>query len=199
MYRRFCVLCGKEDLELINGLCKKCYRKIVNSSKEKLGIKLKLCTVCGRLQYKNKWYNKNELLQRLERDLDLEIDDIVIKRSKIDIVGNREVDIELEKVVCKQCIRYLDNSYQYIIQIRGDLSKSEELIGKLAGMNVIIKQINESEYGYDIYLNMSYTIFKKFLSLLKSKKYDILITRKLITYDKQRGRSKYRVTIRVKI
>ena len=199
MYKRFCVLCGKEYLKLINGLCRKCYENVVNSSKEKVEIRLKLCTVCGRLQYKNKWYHKNELLQRLEKDLDLKVRDIVIKKKKVEIVCDKDVDVELKKVVCSQCIKYLDKSYQYIIQIRGDLSKSEEIISELTKMNVIIKQIEESEYGYDIYLNMSYVTFKKVLFMLKSKKCDILISRKLITYDKQKGKNKYRVTIRVKI
>ncbi|HIP66671.1 MAG TPA: hypothetical protein EYH09_00915 [Candidatus Nanopusillus sp.] len=199
MYKRFCVLCGKEDIKLVNGLCRECYGKVANTVKKKLKVRLKLCTICGKLQYKNKWYCKDDLLLRLERDLNLKIKDIIIRKKEAEIVSDTDIDVELEKIVCTQCIRYLNKSYQYIIQIRGDPLKSKDLVSKLIKMDIIIKQIKESKYGYDLYLCMNPKTFKRVLSILKSKRYDILISRKLVTFDKQKGKNKYRVTIRVKI
>ena len=198
MYKRFCVRCGREGVELVNGLCRKCYEKTICVD-EGLKVKIKFCTICGRFQYRNKWYYKNELLQKLEKGLNLKIKDIIVKRKKIEIISSRKIDIEVKKTVCKHCIRYFTNSYNYIIQIRGDPLKSKTLLNELVKMNLAIKQIKESKHGYDLYLDMNYVAFKRIIFLFKSRKYDILISRKLITYDKQKGRNKYRVTVRVKL
>ena len=152
--KTFCVNCGKETENLIDGLCLDCYsRKGGFASIKKGRLKIELCSTCGSIKYKGKWL-KEDLEDAMKR---LIIDNLSIskniswKESEIrfrrkgktlyevavklegEVGGNKikeEVytEVLVEKINCPTCSRKAGKYYEAIIQLRAnerELDKKE--------------------------------------------------------------------------
>ena len=192
MYQRFCVNCGRRTNNLINGLCHDCYFKLQKSSEKSLEVVI--CPICGRIFYKNKWINLETYLKKELRDKDFKIHEIKIKKKTI--IVNKDLSIKIkEKKLCPTCQRLFSQGYKHIIQLRSGIS-FEELYPLIK--NELIKKVEKVKEGINVYLDMQNGTLKKIYSWAKRNKYNIKITRKLITVDRQSGKPRYRLTIRIK-
>jgi len=67
----FCVNCGKETDNLIEGLCLDCYsRKGGFASIKKRRLKIEVCSTCGSIKYKGRWLQEDleDAMKRLVID-----------------------------------------------------------------------------------------------------------------------------------
>lgn len=86
MSGKFCVLCGKQNVELIDSLCANCYvksKKLIEVPKRITG---KYCKICGAQWIKGKW------IRTSATSLASVVEDIIIREvgNKIDIDKNVE-------------------------------------------------------------------------------------------------------------
>ena len=149
----FCVKCGEEDVETIDGLCLNCFldgRKLISMPHH---VDLMRCANCEEFSVDDQWVRKT---------LDQAVEDIalttlsVIPEGKIASVGvmvekqedktfvvhvQADVDVEgviatdedsvivrLKNTVCKRCSRQLGSYYESIIQVRtGEKTLDDDL------------------------------------------------------------------------
>ena len=148
----FCVNCGKETENLIDGLCLDCYsRKGGFASIKKGRLKIEVCSTCGSIKYRGKWLKEDleDAMKRLVIDNLLISENISWKRPEVkfrrkgktlyevvvdiegEIGGNRvkeEVytEILVDKVSCPTCSRKAGKYYEAIIQLRGNERELDE-------------------------------------------------------------------------
>ncbi|MGC9132893.1 MAG: NMD3-related protein [Nanopusillaceae archaeon] len=166
--KRICPSCGREVDKLYDGLCYNCYIKLKKKEEKKIE-KVYVCKICGRIKYHNRWYNK------------------------IDIK-----DFEYEYTICPKCKRYY-KKYNLIIQLRDiDRNIEDEIIKIIKENDDFFKKLEEiDEKNVDIYLYIGKNKIKKYIERLK-KYGKIKVTKKLVGYDKSKGKKKYIITILVK-
>ena len=149
----FCVKCGEEDVETINGLCLNCFldgRKLISMPHH---VDLMRCANCEEFSIDDQWVRK---------DLDQAVEDIalsslaVIPEGRVASVGvmtekqedktfvvhvQADVDVSgviatdedsvivrLKNTVCKRCSRQLGSYYESIIQVRtGEKTLDDDL------------------------------------------------------------------------
>ncbi len=149
----FCVKCGQEDVETVNGLCLNCFldgRKLISMPHH---VDLMRCANCEEFSVNDQWVRK---------DLDQAVEDIalttlsVIPEGKVVSVGvmvekqedktfvvhvQADVDVSgvvatdedsvivrLKNTVCKRCSRQLGSYYESIIQVRtGEKTLDDDL------------------------------------------------------------------------
>ena len=149
----FCVKCGAEDVETINGLCMECFldgRKLISMPHH---VDLMRCANCEEFSVSDQWVRKT---------LDQAVEDIalttlsVIPEGKVISVGvmvekqeektfvvhvQADVDVggvvatdedsvivRLKNTVCKRCSRQLGSYYESIIQVRtGEKTLDDDL------------------------------------------------------------------------
>ena len=149
----FCVKCGEEDVETVNGLCLNCFldgRKLISMPHH---VDLMRCANCEEFSVNDQWVRK---------DLDQAVEDIalttlsVIPEGKVVSVGvmvekqedktfvvhvQADVDVSgvvatdedsvivrLKNTVCKRCSRQLGSYYESIIQVRtGEKTLDDDL------------------------------------------------------------------------
>ena len=149
----FCVKCGEEDVETVNGLCLKCFldgRKLISMPHH---VDLMRCANCEEFSIDDQWVRK---------DLDQAVEDIaltslsVIPEGRVVSVGvmtdkqedktfvvhvQADVDVSgviatdedsvivrLKNTVCKRCSRQLGSYYESIMQVRtGEKTLDDDL------------------------------------------------------------------------
>ena len=149
----FCVKCGEEDVETINGLCLNCFldgRKLISMPHH---VDLMRCANCEEFSVDDQWVRKS---------LDQAVEDIalttlsVIPEGRVASVGvmvekqedktfvvhvQADVDVNgviatdedsvivrLKNTVCKRCSRQLGSYYESIIQVRtGEKTLDDDL------------------------------------------------------------------------
>ncbi|MDR1403990.1 MAG: hypothetical protein LBJ20_00245 [Candidatus Methanoplasma sp.] len=148
----FCVKCGKDTENTINGLCAECFvngRKLTSLPHH---VNVSVCANCGDIKYREKWVTK-DLEEAIEEAVSDSLD--IIKEAEIisirisyfeqerntyaaaadsvlDIGGCSAEDtastlVRLKNTVCKRCSRQLGNYYEAILQIRaGSKSVSQK-------------------------------------------------------------------------
>jgi len=200
MYKRFCVNCGKETKDLVDGLCRECYIK--TRKQEEKEIEIKVCYICGFIIFENKKYDSKNFYKKLEKKfggkiIKIEENIVEIKKESDDILL---IKIYYRKDLCKDCKRVLNKkSYNYVIQLRGDIKKIEEIIAILNKNGYLIKNIENLDNGVDLFLDLNKKGFKTLLKKIKNYTKNIKITKKVISYDKQSNRYKYKVFISVRL
>ena len=140
----FCVECGKETENIIDGQCIDCFlngRKLISLPHH---VDVNVCTNCGDIGAGEHWETKGlndaisdaafnvldhikeaKILEKEAYILEQEPYTFVVKvDAKIDVKGCITEDsattiIRLKNTVCKRCSRQLGNYYEAILQIRG--------------------------------------------------------------------------------
>lgn len=149
----FCVKCGKEDVETIDGLCRECYlegRKFISLPHH---VDLMRCTSCEEYFLNDQWLRRTEdeavegaalgSLTAMPDARAISVGTMVEKQedrtflvhvqADIDVLGHTVTDedstiVRLKNTVCKKCSRQLGSYYEAIVQIRsGGKSLSNEL------------------------------------------------------------------------
>ena len=149
----FCVECGKEDVETINGLCMECFlngRKLVSMPHH---VDLIKCSNCGEYSLREQWLKLKEddaimeiamstamiipeaqlvsVGQMIERQDEKNF--VVHVQFDLDVNGVAATDedsviVRLKNGVCKRCSRQLGSYYEAIIQLRsGERNLDEDL------------------------------------------------------------------------
>ncbi len=152
MGKKFCVSCGREDVELIGSLCPSCYSKRKELFSVPRYVTLKTCRICGSQWFSGKWIRPGnmdeivygEIMKRVsldenvreyEVDLQLEKDENgedVAELTFSGKVGNEQVSfkkvvqVKVESSLCDSCMKKRGRFYDAIIQLRsknGNLSE----------------------------------------------------------------------------
>ena len=146
-----------------------CYDCYLKINKKEEKIeKIYICKICGRIKYHNKWYN----------NLDIE-------------------NVEYGYTICPKCKRYY-KKYNLIIQIRNIEDIEKDIIKVIKENDDFVKKVEDiDKKNFDIYLYTWKNKIRKYIKILK-KYGKVLVTRKLVGYDKNKGKKKYIVTILVK-
>ena len=149
----FCVKCGKEDVETINGLCLDCFldgRKLISMPHH---VDLMRCANCEEFSVDDQWVRKP--LNRAVEDIALttlgvipegriasvgvmvekqeEKTFVVHVQADVDVSGVIATDedsviVRLKNTVCKRCSRQLGSYYESIIQVRtGEKTLDDDL------------------------------------------------------------------------
>ena len=139
----FCVKCGKETEQTINGLCTECFldgRKLTTLPHH---VDVKICASCGDIGMGETWVTKDprnaiedaaadslsavkeaKVLSVSTSSVEQESYTYVVEvNSVLDINGYTAEDssstiVRLKNTVCKRCSRQLGNYYEAILQIR---------------------------------------------------------------------------------
>ena len=195
MYKRYCAKCGKE-ISGEKSLCEECLEHSLIKKKRSLRI----CSICGKLKYKNKKFSSKEsLIKYISREFkgNVNIDDgkfLIFTESEV-----IELYFEEKHYVCSDCKKYSNpRSYNYKIQLRGDRKKCHDAT-KLIIKYVIPVNVKELPEGIDLFFKVNNKEFKKILKILRTLTKNIKITRKLVTYDKQTSKKVYRVTVAARL
>ncbi len=175
MKKKFCFLCGKETEKLINGYCEDCYSKKFPLEKKKLV--LKICKICGKMNYRNKWTK-----------------DIGNIRENVKM---GKIDLTFENTQCPDCSRKFGGYYEAILQLRGEFPEDildfiDKVVSKHSDRTGAYFRIEKIKEGINLYIG-SKSIANKLAKILKDMKFEIKKSYKLVT--KRDGKEIYRTVI----
>ncbi len=139
----FCVKCGADCEESLNGLCIDCWldgRKLTTLPHH---VDLRVCTNCGEFLFGDRWVDnpmeiavQDAAMDAIEHPRDVRIDRmssvfdcqdpyvyVVTVHSYCDVLGYEAEDeastiVRIKNNVCKRCSRQLGSYYEAILQIR---------------------------------------------------------------------------------
>ncbi len=145
--KAFCPQCGKTDEKLFSGLCRSCFIENFSLITVPDEINLTICTQCGSIQKKVRWYDSNLLLEDQAVQTILEHIQVSESASDIQIIPELEnirgstfeflikvtgqvlgeiishkflVKVKVDKSVCNECSKYASGYYEAVIQLRAD-------------------------------------------------------------------------------
>jgi len=127
MTRKFCVLCGRENVEFIGSLCVDCYIKTKELVKIPQVVKGKYCKVCGAEWVNGKWVRS--------KDTTLSPVESIVYRE----IGKRiEIDPNVEEINYKISKIWRDvNGHSFAtIDIAGKLRGREFTVSKVVNINI---------------------------------------------------------------
>ncbi|BCU68374.1 NMD protein affecting ribosome stability and mRNA decay [Sulfolobales archaeon HS-7] len=145
--RKFCVLCGSEDEELIDSLCESCYistKQLVKVEKE---VSVKYCRSCGSIWVGGRWVQNSEeplyysiyLYVMKTTVLDEHVSEFKVNVDKIwkDLTGELhatisvsgkirresftktlDVQVEEDRSLCTRCLKSKGKDFEAVIQLR---------------------------------------------------------------------------------
>jgi len=143
----FCPQCGKTGEKLFHGLCRSCFIEDLNLISVSDEINLTICTQCGSIQKKGKWYDSNLTLEDQAAETILEHVEVTQEVSNIQLVPELEnihgstlefvikvtgevlgevvsreflVKVKVNKEVCNECSKFASGYYEAVIQLRTD-------------------------------------------------------------------------------
>ena len=199
MYKRFCVNCGKEAEELIDGLCRSCYIRFIGHKEEEINVKT--CIICNSVIFKNKKYSLEDFYKKLEKKFNGIVVDINENTIKMEIEPGILflIKINYEKIICKNCRREMNEKfYNYVLQLRGSNKKISDILNIIKKRGYLIKNMEYTENGINLFLDLNRKEFKSILETIRNYTNNIKITRKVISYDKQSSRPRYKVFVSIR-
>lgn len=140
---RFCVKCGKDCNDIINGLCIDCFlegRQLVTVPHH---VDLQVCTNCGEYRLRDEWLPMDKM--KIIEDIAIEQLSIIrearvievgaaveeqdpsnylvhmqalLDVSDVQVEAEATVIVRIKNTVCKRCSRVLGSYYESILQIR---------------------------------------------------------------------------------
>ena len=204
----YCPLCNKSsnDIRFIGNFCEECVVK-------KLEVKIPetvtvfQCRWCKRIK-EGKTFSRmsNNSLQRavkieLKLPYDVKVSAHTAKQidatfiTEIDedrVSFNRTLNYEIAHETCQRCYRISSGYYEAVVQIRGDVKRTDNLIGKITKYvqrrGGFVAKIEDMGNGKDVYVSdklMMNTFFKD---------YDIKPVRSFRLYGEKKGIKLYRNT-----
>ncbi len=171
----FCVECGKETDDLLNGMCIDCYIKHEKLVKIPGRLHLTICPTCGSVRYKREWKKKefkdavkevvekaivvSPYLEKREIEIDLIRKGKTLYECKIFLNGsikgkpvNSEVYTELlvEKKTCLTCSRKAGKYFEAIIQLRTEREEEHRFREVLEELKAFIREYQLG--GRDVFI-----------------------------------------------
>ncbi|MUN29249.1 60S ribosomal export protein NMD3 [Sulfuracidifex metallicus] len=144
--RKFCVSCGREDVELIGLLCPSCYAKRKDLIEVPSSVTIRTCRICGSKWISGKWVRienlsiedlvYNEIMRRAKMDDKLTEyqSDLQMSKDKngkdvalISFSGKvanevihvqKLVYVNLEEALCDSCMKKRGRFYDAVVQLR---------------------------------------------------------------------------------
>ena len=219
MRKKFCPKCGKATEKFYDNLCSECFLEKI-SFKDLIPdkISIKVCKYCGRVLWRNKYFNRvndavEEILSRLFKKDEIKEVFYEILDGKVSVkIWIRIDDLEkqeekvsklaIKSITCKFCFMKSTGYYQAILQVRASKDISSKILKEVEKqINILnktdelafISKVEELKNGFNIFIGSK----KAALALVKilRKKFDgkIKISRKLGSIKK--GKKLYRYTI----
>ena len=147
----FCVKCGAEGVETVDGLCLECFldgRKLISMPHH---VDLMRCANCGEYAFGDQWLKKDEKDAVEDTALDsvgvipegriVSVGTFIEKQEEKTFVVHVQADVDvggmvtsdedstivrLKNTVCKRCSRQLGSYYESIIQVRSGTKELED-------------------------------------------------------------------------
>ena len=168
--RKFCVRCGAEVPEVIDGLCPNCLLhegKVFTLPKE---IKITTCSLCGSIKVGNKWVSdisiedyvrkiiaSSMVVHRDVRNVSVEAGiegGTVVARvrgslGRTTVESDFIIKLSVGKVLCPQCIKIKGNYFEALVQIRSifefrDIFK-DHILNNILNSNLFSRYISGVE------------------------------------------------------
>lgn len=143
--KAFCPRCGKTDKILSGGLCRSCFIENLSLISVPDEISLNICTQCGSIQKRGRWYDSNLTIEDQAVEVVLEHIEVTESVSDIHIISEIQnitgstlefivkvtgqvlgesvsqqylVKVKVNKNVCNECSKFASGYYEAVIQLR---------------------------------------------------------------------------------
>ncbi|MDD1774085.1 MAG: 60S ribosomal export protein NMD3, partial [Methanobacterium sp.] len=140
----FCPQCGNTEEILSNGLCQSCFLSDFNLISVPDTLDLTICTQCGSMQEKGRWFDSNlsveekavqTIMEHLEVTESVEnvhitpelgnirgstLEFILTVTGKVlgtELSQEYQVNVLINKNVCNECSKYASGYYEAVIQL----------------------------------------------------------------------------------
>ncbi len=224
----FCIVCGSHK-QFENRMCKSCFSKRINLGNID-NISIKFCKICSKFSLKKAFQDQDTIYESLVNKIKKEISKNIKLHSKkleisteikdIDLINleikisngksleiQKEINIDLEELVCPRCNKIRGKYYEAILQLRckdkNKLVEVEEFIFQKIDENTTdfepkISDIKKVKGGIDYYLAKK-NLAKKLIKEIKSKFIVQIKESHKIKGQDNEGREEYRTTYSVRI
>lgn len=221
MRKKFCPKCGKDADVLYDGVCKDCLAKKENILSKSLPdtIKLNECKVCGKVFGAGKGHQTvygavEEAVTKHLKKKEIESASFRLREGVVTVTAiypggsseEKDTNIAVKKITCKDCSLMKIGYFNSIIQIRGTeswtkevLDLIEDIVGRLNKKNGMsfISKIEHIKQGYDIYIGSKFAARTAWHAVRLKYPVEVKITSKLGGSDG--GKKIYRDTILIKL
>jgi len=214
--RRFCPKCGKENIELIEGLCSKCYFGKHNFLKLPKEIKIDQCKKCNALHLSGKWtdFNLIDLKKHISKKIKTELEkpefamnildrsisgSVSGKKGRQKVSQEFELPFKIKLTICDKCMKKSATYWEVKIQLRKkksfDLKKYTRMEKELIKRKDFQKQTKQG----DDFFFISMQDGKQFIKHLSNKyRTKPLISKRFSGFRKSGGKKiKYTYCFRV--
>ncbi len=213
---RFCIKCGKEAKKVIDSKCVECYfaEKGVSIPKK---AAVQICKECKAVNWKGVWIHSDyppeyyltmDLLSKAKVPEGAEIENIEIKKmgktGKVEVIISllnkeftqiHDVELKINERRCPDCSKRLSEQHEAIIQIRTDKELIKKIIPFSEKYKKNIIKIEDQRRGIDIYMLSKSAARHLAAELRKRFKLKKKESFKAYSWEKTKGKPKYRITI----
>ena len=186
---KYCPTCGNssDSIAFFGNFCEDCTKKKL-ASELPAGVELRRCKRCGKIKAGGSFVQPDA--RSLGAAISHQLGGYGVKFIGIDESGSRarisvseetgngtvavehEVSVEYKGVLCEVCYKKACNYHEAIVQLRGDSSKAQRMLEKLAKYvehrNGFVTKVEDADNGVDVYLS-SKKLATAFMSAMKLK------------------------------
>jgi len=214
--RRFCPKCGKENVELIEGLCSECYFSNHSFLKLPKEINIAQCKKCNTLHLSGKWidFNLIDLKKYISKQIKTELEEpeyamnildrsisgsVSGKKGRAPVVQEFELPFKIKLSICDKCMKTSTTYWEIKIQLRKnkscDLKKYIKIEKELIKRNDFQKQTKQGDDFFFISMQDGKQFIKHLSNRYRTKP---LISKRFSGFRKSGGKKiKYTYCFRV--
>ena len=166
---KFCVECGKEENNLVDGMCPNCFIQNTEILILPKVIDIQICKDCGIRKRKNIWArNEDDAIKRsiIEKMIlkngkliDLDFEKIkgdryrsyydvnfLLEYKGITFKKKTQIEIRIKYMICDECSRKRSGYYEAILQMRGNIPEKWE-------KEITEARMEKVKTGFDLYFS----------------------------------------------
>ncbi|NQU98769.1 hypothetical protein HQ533_04835 [Candidatus Woesearchaeota archaeon] len=204
---RFCPECG---IEIEKGTFCEEHQKIDFQYKD---INIKFCP-CGKYFYKNKWIKFEDIKESIRKVAkeatkvkveiasvsEIELKPGIQRKGELEIIYQEQeftIPFKYEVTTCNACAKKSGQYYEAILQLRPNDQELEEFVDHQLKKNpdVFVPKKVELKEGIDYFLTDRKFALRIGNKLNKSFKGELKTSKKLHTFDRQKSKDVFRVTV----
>jgi len=173
---RFCPICGRENVNFVEGLCEDCFRRLnplVRELPDVEQLTFKICVNCGSVLYKGRWTRRLDVVKKHIQSIiktrgvitSIEVGDIPLETGEFEIpvrvcgkasekmsyeyCEDYSVRIRLRPEVCPTCRSVLTGKERALVQVRfvGEKYTEDDLLLIRHIVNQVLAKSDEVQRG----------------------------------------------------
>lgn len=223
MKEKFCPRCGKETEELVDSLCRNCFKEKKDWVKIPDKLTVTVCQSCARKESRG-WEDipfEEAVRKKLEQKVTSEgkIEKIYIETEDgleevgvevrgvfkgVEMSEEKNVEVEVEEELCEGCKKIKTGYFEAKVQIRLEDDKGEQILDECEKIlkergkdEVMVSGLEETENGFDIF--MASNSAAKYLAKRLSEKHEVERKNTKTLQGLKDGNKVYRSTYLVRI